>query len=251
MSSAIGPASKASGKGGKGGTSLPAAPPMPTAPEFGATPQELIDQQAITSILNTSGPFGSSAITGSAEEGFTRETTLAPEVQALYTQLLNPGAGQEYSQAYYDRAASLMEPGRQAQRDTQEANLAARGLPVGSELRSDIESATARQFGEADERLALSSILEGENQQARDFQQFLQLAGGVQGAQGPNINALAPYQMEYQAATLPYLQEIDRQNLLYGAETGSAMQDAANKAQMKSGLLSGAGSVGGAAMMSG
>lgn len=236
-------------KGGKKGqVDAVQAPGLPNAPELGIDAEGLINQQALSSILNTSGPFGSSTIEGNAQDGFTRETSLSPELQALYGKVLDPNAGDNYTQAYFDRAMSLVQPERDRQMEAEDVMLSQRGLPVGSELRSDIESASGRQRNEADERLALSSILQGEQQQNRDLSEFMQLASGVQGAQGPNINTMGAYQMDYSADVLPYMQEIQRQNLQFGADVNAANTSANNKAQIKQGLYSGAGNVAGAAV---
>lgn len=237
-------------KGGKGSdkgqVSRPGIPDLPPAPEFGADTPELLEQQALSSILNVQGPFGGSQITGDPTTGFTRETTLGPELQGLLDQALGTESRDRATQAYFDRAQNLLRPERERQLEQERVSLAARGLPPGSELYGDITDASARQRAEQDERLALSAILQGEQQRGRDISNLLNLTSQITPAQGPNINTLASYQIPYQAETLPYLQEINRQNLIFGADVGAAQQSAANKAAIKQGLLSGAGEVGGA-----
>ena len=224
---------------------MPAVPGLPDAPELGADTEELMNSQALATILNSSNPFGTSTIEGNAQEGFTRSTEFSPEVQAMYEKILNPDGGQEYTQAYFDRGMNLMRPEIDRQMNAEDVQLAARGLPVGSELRSDIERQSAQGRNEAMERLAMTSIMQGEQQQGRDFNEFMALASGVGGAQGPQINTLASYEMPYQAEVLPYLQEIERQNMQYGAD----VQEGVNKSNNKQGLLGGAANIGAAAMM--
>ncbi len=230
----------------KGGGSAPPVPELPDAPELGADSSQLMMQQALSTILNASGPFGSSTVTGSPETGYTRQTDLAPELQSMYSQILDPGAGKDYTQAYFDRAMNLMRPEQERAMQAEEVGFAQRGLPVGSELRSDIEASSGRQRNEAMERLAMSSIMQGEGQKGRDLQQFMQLASGVPQAQGPQVDTLSSFQMPFQAATLPYLQQIQRQNMQYGADVSQQQQDAANKSASKQGLLGAGGNVAGA-----
>lgn len=232
-----------------GGGGVAPIAPLPGAPEFGATTEDLLNQQALSSILNVSGPFGTSGITGSAQEGFTKETALSPELQALYQKVLDPSAGDAYTQSYFDRASKLMAPGRARTAEAEDVMFAGRGLPEGSQIRRGIEKQSQQDIFEADERLALSSILQGEQQQGRDLQEFMQLASGVGSATGPNINTLASYQLPYQAEVLPYMQEINRQNLMFGAENQAQQQAAQNKQNQKSGLFGAGGNVATAALL--
>lgn len=230
----------------KGSVSAPDMPDLPDAPGFGADTSELLRQQATSSILNTAGPFGSSTITGDPATGFTRTSELSPELQELSQRILAPSA--DIEQAYFDRGMNLLRPEFERSMEAEDVALAARGLPVGSELRADIENASARQRNEAMENLALSSILQGEQQRSRDVANFMNLYGTTGTAQGPQINTLAAYQLPYQAEVLPYQSEINALMTQYGADTQAAAQTAQNQAGLKGGKLGGAAQLGAAAL---
>jgi len=234
--------------GGKGGGSinLPDLPNLPGAPEFGADTSELLNQQALSSILNTEGPFGSSTITGSPETGFTRTSNLSPELMAFSERILSPTG--TAGDAFFERGMNRLRPEFERQMEEEQVNLAARGLPVGSELYSDITANSARGRNELMENLALSSILQDEQQRGRDVATLMNLMNTTGTASGPQINTLASYQMPYQAEVLPYQNEVDLLRAQYGAESQAAFNQAQNDAAMKGGKMSGAAQLGAAAL---
>lgn len=100
------------------------------------------------------------------------------------------GENQRAADAVFNRGMNFLDPIMQQQTEASDADLAARGLPVGSEAYTDATGNLRRQQGEQLENLAMSAIGAGNQEAARLFGQTSQARGQLFGEQS-NIFQLA------------------------------------------------------------
>lgn len=150
--------------------------------------------------LDRSGPFGSSTFTRDANGNPTGiNTSLAPELQGSagnltgnlqsQTGLLPSGGfdptvdGSAIRTAYMDNANLAVQPEWQRQDKLNQITMAERGIPIGSEIDTDLSNRTAEQRNQYLRGAVNDSYIAGANEEQRQFG-----------------NQLTQYQLPYQTA---------------------------------------------------
>lgn len=175
---------------------------------------KLIDMQMKANRVSTVTPFGS--VTHQIDQGGPRNdnrvtVSLSPEQQAILEQqqlgqllsgqlgaqrLGSMGDGSNVQQAVFDRGMSLLNPVFERREDQLRQRLANQGLPQSS-------GAFTRELGRFDtgvnqelERLAMSSVLAGSNEQTSELNRIMALLGRGQ-AILPQAQQVAPVNVPY------------------------------------------------------
>ena len=187
----------------------------PTAPT-GIGSKELLAQTT----MGVSNPYGTSSVRQNPDGSYTTVNEVNPQIQEMLNKAM--GSGQGYSDALLSQSMQKLAP-----------QMAARGLPMGSEIND-----TARL------NASMQAILGGQQMQQRDIQTAMGLADRVGGAQGPDV--MGSYQLPFQAQSLPYMNDVNMQNLIYGNQAANARQGSANAASNKSSKMQALGNVGAA-----
>lgn len=190
----------------------------PTAPT-GIGSKELLAQTT----MGVSNPYGSSKVVQNPDGSYTTVNEVNPEIQAMFSKALQ--GNESYSDALLKKSMDMIQP-----------QMAARGLPMGSEIND-----TARM------NAAMSAILGGQQMQAQDIQTAAGLVDRVGGARGPDV--MGSYQLPFQAQSLPYMNDVNLQNLIYGNQAANKRQGAANAQGNKSSKMGAAGNLGSAVIM--
>jgi hypothetical protein len=190
----------------------------PTAPT-GIGSKELLAQTT----MGVSNPYGTSSVKQNPDGSYTTVNEVNPQIQEMLNKAM--GSGQGYSDALLSQSMQKLAP-----------QMAARGLPMGSEI-NDTSRLNA----------SMQAILGGQQMQAQDIQTAMGLADRVGGAQGPDV--MGSYNLPFQAQSLPYMNDVTRQNMIYGNQAANMRQGAQNSASNKSSKMNAFGNVGAAALM--
>jgi hypothetical protein len=189
----------------------------PTAPT-GIGSKELLAQTQ----MGVSNPYGTSKVIQNPDGSYTTVNEVNPQIQAMLSKALQ--GGDTYSDALLSQSMQKLAP-----------QMAARGLPMGSEIND-----TARL------NASMQAILGGQQMQQRDIQTAMGLADRVGGAQGPDV--MGSYNLPFQAQSLPYMNDVNMQNMIYGAQVGNNRQGAVNASSNKSSKMNSLQGLGSAAI---